>query len=330
MPIKYKEPYIPLHVVFATDKRGLYFTTVAIASLVRTQKERRLRISVLVDRLDEPSKSVLSSVADGRSNVEVEFIDIHDKIAQYIPFLEANSGHWPYMVWARCFIDKVFPEENGNILYLDYDILVVDDVAKIIDQSYGENLFAAVPESLTSSGGVDGEPIGESRKGSLYFNSGVLLFNMPAYRAAGGSEKIMELLRQRTGKLRAPDQDILNLMANGKFHPLHPRWNCNDGNLDRQFQFMLKSSKLYRGNPPRKLLEALLNPAILHFLGKHKPWLHNHRPERRRYLKLMRELGLAKTFLPGATLAKIISMLLFDVYHAILRKVAWLRLKVGI
>jgi lipopolysaccharide biosynthesis glycosyltransferase len=109
MAIKYKEPYMPLHVVFATDKRGLYFTAVAIASLVRTQKERRLRISVLVDRLDEPSKSVLSSVVNGRSNVEVEFIDIHDKIAQYIPFLEANSGHWPYMVWARCFIDKVFP-----------------------------------------------------------------------------------------------------------------------------------------------------------------------------------------------------------------------------
>lgn len=319
----------PLNVVFATDNNGTGPASVAVASLVRAQKTSRpLRITVLNDGLDEKSVESLNAAIAGFPFAELNFIDIRVPLAAHLDFLRSNSGQWAYMTWARCFIDTILSDAEGNLLYLDTDVFVVEDVSAVLDTDIGDNIFAAVPESICETSQGRYERIGLRKEVPFYFNAGVLMFNLPAYRKAGGGGKAMAIAREVRDRLAAPDQDVLNLMADGKVHALHPRWNCNDGHLDRQFKFSLKEGCLYRGNPTRKILEAVLSPGILHFQGKSKPWRQNHRPERKRYFKTMKELGYTKTFLPGATPAKLLGMAFFDFYHALLKAVALMRLRV--
>lgn len=319
-----------LTVVFATDNNGIGSACVAVASLVRACKNNRpLHIIILNDGLDDDAERSLLSATKGFDSAKTEFVDIRVPLAKHLDFLRSNSKQWAYLTWARCFIDTILPDLDGNVLYLDTDVFVVDDVSQLLDTDIGENVFAAVPESIFETSQGRYEQIGLPKEIPFYFNAGVLMFNITAYKKAGGGERVMAIADEIRDRLAAPDQDVLNLMADGKVYALHPRWNCNDGHLDRQFKFSLKAAALYRGNPTRKILEAVLSPGILHFQGKSKPWRQNHRPERKRYFKLMKELGYSKTFLPGASPTKLLGMVFFDVYHAMLKLIARARLAIG-
>jgi len=71
-------------------------------------------------------------------------------------------------------------------------------------------------------------------------------------------------------------------------------------------------------------LEAVLDPAILHFWGSKKPWRWNHRPEGARYERIMREVGLLTDVLPGTTAIRRLEGLFFAMFHTLLRcQVKW-------
>jgi lipopolysaccharide biosynthesis glycosyltransferase len=100
-----------------------------------------------------------------------------------------------------------------------------------------------------------------------YFNSGVMLFNLAAMRAADFAAGLVELVRRERGELVWPDQDALNVAARGRWLGLHPRWNCMNSFFSRP--------RLAREVFGASLLsEAVEQPAIRHFEGPdfNKPW----------------------------------------------------------
>ena len=315
-----------LDIVYSTDSRGAGHMMVSLASLLKnTSSKRNIRIFILAHELGGNERDKIKQLVDQWPNANVDFIDILPYINSHLDLLQTVLRQWPLAAWGRIFMDKMLPEDCKNVLYCDIDTLVCDDVGKILDKDYGESVFAAVAEANADTSDGRYERCGFDASVPFYFNSGVMVFNMPRYRELGGSGKCLEIINKFKDVLLAPDQDVLNILGNGKVAKLPPKWNYNDGLIEKQFRFSLKDSS-YRGNKPSELLEAALSPGILHFMGKNKPWNFNHRPERKRYLKLMRELGYAGRFLPGTTSPKLCAMIFFDCYHYLLKGFTRLRL----
>ena len=157
------------------------------------------------------------------------------------------------IVYARLIIDRLIDPAISRILYLDCDMLVRDDVATLYEWDLQGAPIAAVRDSIGAwiTGGRD---VANNRDifdvAEPYFNAGLVLIDVAQWRAAdiiGYMERAYaEGIMQRIYY----DQDLLNLVFRGRWLQLPWRWNTIDA---------------------RPVHEGL-DPAILHYTGKAKPW----------------------------------------------------------
>ena len=314
----------PRHVVFATDDRGFKPLAVAVYSLLATADAGKpLRVSVLTGcgALTEAHRERLRTLAGDFPFAAVECVDVDAALASRLETF-ANDRIWGRMAWARCFVGELFPESHGNIVYLDIDTLVCRDLAELYELDLGRNVLAAVAEECRETGRMH-DPIWTNglldARAGYYCNSGVLVMNVDAFRDERLLDRITAWYQANRTRVIRPDQDALNCLFWDRIVRLHPRYNHCDGWLERHLRENPRTA-YWRGNERRKVLEAIDNPAILHFWGSKKPWQWNHRPEGARYADVMRKAGMLDGPLPGTTPLRSFVTVAFAAYHSILRR----------
>ena len=325
------------HVLFCSDDAGFSQLKVATYSLLQAADPARpLRISVFTGgetKLSLVHRDEWTELAAAYPFASVEIVDVSPILAKYHDVLYNPSVPWCTLVWARCFIGEVFASETENIVYLDIDTFVCRDLGELYDLGLGTDALAAVYEHSRAEAAVrnpgywNNAALLDPRAG-YYFNSGVLVLNLDVFRSENILSRAVDWYAQHRDRSSCPDQDALNALLWNRVRPLPPKWNYRDGWCELQLKYSAQERE-WRGHAPRSVLEAILSPAIIHYLGKWKPWKWNHRPERKRYERAMRELGMVKKgqFLPGTTPARRLEAWIFDGYHALLRRLAAFRLK---
>jgi len=233
------------------------------ATLVRSLLTSNAPSDVLPHLLHPPEVPVASRqrlrrmVEDAGSRIEFHEI-LHDSV-RGLP----SMGRISQVMWYRLLLPEILPD-TARVLYLDCDTLVLDSVRPLWEIDLGDSEVAAVgnvfpPDLLHRT-----EELGLTEHG--YFNSGVLLMNLDAWRSSSCAGRIASLARDHPELIIFPDQDALNIVLAATRTPLHPRWNCQNS---------------FFGYPwAREVLgadavdEALKNPAIVHFEGPEavKPW----------------------------------------------------------
>ncbi|MFN2464903.1 MAG: glycosyltransferase family 8 protein [Candidatus Dormibacteria bacterium] len=173
-------------------------------------------------------------------------------------------GHISRTMWYRLQLPDLLPEVN-RVLYLDADVIAMDDPAPLFTLDLDSFYLAAVDnvferERMTRPAEL-GLPAGQR-----YFNSGVLLMNLAAMRADGCSQALLSCARERAADLLWPDQDVLNLVLGGRRLPLPPRWNVMNAMLDFDWAGEYFDAAA--------LDDARRHPALRHFEGPGvcKPW----------------------------------------------------------
>ena len=159
------------------------------------------------------------------------------------------------MTYARFLIPRLFCDLVSRVLYLDTDVLVLDDLAPL----WGTDLEGAVLGAVID-GGIDplmkrdDALVKEVPRVRDYFNAGVLLIDLDRWREKGISEKALDYLaRNRDSPFS--DQDALNVACDGFWKQLDARWNFHDHQRTRILDI----------RPDHK-------PRIVHFLAHIKPW----------------------------------------------------------
>jgi UDP-glucose:(glucosyl)LPS alpha-1,3-glucosyltransferase len=100
-----------------------------------------------------------------------------------------------------------------------------------------------------------------------FFNSGVILFQLDQMRAERSTEEIVKFALSQRENLVWPDQDALNVVFNGRWHSLHPKWNAQNSLWSwREWAIEVFGAEAVG--------EAVSHPAIRHFEGPSvaKPW----------------------------------------------------------
>ncbi|GIG02971.1 glycosyltransferase family 8 protein [Catellatospora citrea] len=167
-------------------------------------------------------------------------------------------------MYLRLLLPDLIGDQARRLLYLDADVQVCGDLTPLWEVDLGDAPLAAVRDAFTATfathGGVPGAGA-EHDPDAPYFNSGVLLMNLPVWRRERVSARCLAYLADHADRLRFPDQDALNLVAYGTWLRLPHRWN----------------------NMRSFLLEQQPRPAdpdvrIMHFAGPRKPWTEGFRP----------------------------------------------------
>jgi len=302
------------HVVYVSDANQADILSVSLFSLL---KHLSVRNEVVVHVLwagREFSEAERGRVLDACRRCDFRQIEFHDINGYFEERADLIRGK---MVWGRFFFELFVDETEGNVLYLDTDTLVREDISELFSLDLGQDLVAAVSEAQFVSARerqVDHACKFLPPDVWRYFNGGVLVFNLKLIREEKLVEKVFEWYSEHQDVATFLDQDSLNAVVAGRVRFLHPKYNYNDGWLERQCRYST-DAEFWRGCRPAEVLEAILHPSVCHYIGKNrKPWNYSHRPERAAYHACMRELGLA---LPKRHLWDFV----YDIWHCLLKKV---------
>jgi lipopolysaccharide biosynthesis glycosyltransferase len=255
----------PLALACGADEGYVLPLAATLHSALSRLRGREVHLYLLDGGLHTSSRARLEGVAD-RACPGVRVVPVRPG-GDTLAGLPA-PGHLSTAAYLRLVLPDAVPERWDRIVYLDSDLLVADDPAPLWEMDLQGHPVLAAEDFLVPATAPTGVREGAGAE-APYFNSGVLVMNLPLWRAERIGTRVLEHVRAHAGGNRFADQDGLNAVLGGRAGLLHPRWNVQAHLLG--FRAWPDSEFKARMAPLRASL--LANPAILHFTGPRKPWL---------------------------------------------------------
>lgn len=239
-------------VVMACDEAYAMPLATALRSIVESNRSWwPLEFHLLSDGFSEETRRrVFDSLPKESASVRWVPVDLtHFKKFETLSYISK-------VTYARLLIPYVFPNVVSKLLYLDADILVLDDLRKLWETNLDGAILAAVIDDIDQQV-KSGDPRIEEGVPRVrdYFNAGVLLIDLKRWRNERVSEKALEYLT-RCPHTPYSDQDALNVVCDGQWKKLDPRWNF------QPYYEKKKISDICQGQ----------RPGIVHFVTREKPW----------------------------------------------------------
>lgn len=179
------------------------------------------------------------------------------------------SERWPESIYYRLLAHEFLPSDLDKILYLDADVLCINDLSLLYNQNINDYLYAASSHTrLEVTDTINRLRLG-NRELKSYFNSGVLLMNLTLIRQEVKSETIYNFIMENHDFLLMPDQDVLNGLYGDQILPLPDELYNFDSRLPFLYEIMSQKEISYDW--------IMDNTVILHFCGKNKPWNESER-----------------------------------------------------
>ncbi|MDN3525032.1 glycosyltransferase family 8 protein [Halomonas sabkhae] len=161
----------------------------------------------------------------------------------------------------RLSMEQWLPAEVASVVYLDCDVLVLDDIARLGEVDLQSRALGAVMNLQNGPEDRLGTPH------TAYFNSGLLLVDLERWRSRRVVAGIQQRLAEGSGPdWRYPDQDALNLIF-PDWRRLPLRWN-----MQPYAYPATEKGVAHYVDHHRELVEAVERPAMVHFIGATKPW----------------------------------------------------------
>ena len=222
----------------------------------------------IISLLDNVKKPIVINVIHPNQFVYDKVPDLinkHINLKKINFFLFKNSGyqfpnlldnHVSEATYYRLFIDKYLENNIENIVYIDADMICIDDPTNIIEDKIGylnqnDQLISVKTELEYKYSDSDIFKRLELREN--YFNAGFMIINFKKWINDKVGEKLLEIMKDNYSKIVFWDQDILNLYVNGTFLELDEKLNYSAQNL---MENNIHDEKY-----------------IIHYVGSKKPWL---------------------------------------------------------
>lgn len=238
-----------ISIALSFDKAYAEHATVMLYSLLHHNANNRFDVWVFYNDLDEETKERIQHNLKIFPNAAFHWYKIDQAlIASFV----RREGHVNEYSYSRIYIGEIL-QDLDRVLYLDCDLLVLDDLAPLWNADLHRKCAGVVLDPSTRHHDI-GLP-----KGTPYFNAGVMLMDLRKWRAEGYTKKVADKLYELGDRAWERDQDGLNAVLYNDRHFLDGRWN-------------LQSHAVAAAQQQRKNPRLSLRPAIVHFTGNLKPW----------------------------------------------------------
>lgn len=206
----------PAMIACATDEQYAEMAAVMLRSLSLNGDVAGTAVYLVGDQLSETTVQDLRSCASG---LDLRFIDLassRDRISE-LPVSFYNAA-----IYIRLLLPDLI-EQSGRVLYMDSDILIRRSIKELLATSLADKLAGAVVDGgLPHVHALANARLGRA-EAALYFNSGVLLFDLDTWRDQKIGHRCIKTAQTRNDCW--PDQDALNLVLDGCIKQLDPKWN---------------------------------------------------------------------------------------------------------
>lgn len=257
--------------VAANDYFIPYCATFLKSVAEHSDSQKNYDIILLSQDVSEVNVKKLKTLLSPWENISLRVIDPSVLIDQYTFHIR---GHFSKETYYRLVLPELLPNYD-KVLYLDSDMIALDDVAKIYDENIDGYLLAACHDADTA-GLYNGyekdkkeytDKILKLKEPYQYFQAGVLLLNLKEFRKRYTTKEILDFAVSEDWQLL--DQDILNKLCEDSVKYIDMSWNVMvDFGGVRINQIIALAPRWLN----EMYHEARKNPRIIHYAGPQKPW----------------------------------------------------------
>lgn len=253
-----------INIAFAIDDKYARHCASAIKSILdNANPNQKFKFFIICDKFF--SNEIKLRLLDFENeNIKIVFLNVNVSDFSIYPL---NREHISIATYYRLGLHKLLPNDVNKIIYLDADLVVLDNICKLWNTDFEDNYIAGAPDE----GGVTqmrrlGLPISHN-----YINAGICMMNIEKMRSINLDHLYAESFYRYENLISLQDQDILNIAFVNKIKRLHCKWNV-------QSRFYKDYNELEYAYSDNETKEAALTPSIVHFSDREKPWqLHcNH------------------------------------------------------
>ena len=215
-------------IFFSIDDGYIPCLGVAIKSIQENASDKyNYHIYVLYTSMSEANINNIKTEF-AKDNFTIDFYDIQKNVSDKEETLSVRlRDYYSNTIYYRLFIQNEFPQYD-KALYIDSDIVLVDDIANLYNMELGDHLLGVVRDGVVEYGP---KILGEYVENFVcvptekYFNSGVLVMNLKEMRKAQIEERFLYLIDKYNIDTVAPDQDYLNVLCQGRTLMIPESWD---------------------------------------------------------------------------------------------------------
>ena len=249
-----------INIAFSSDDNYAKYLAAALLSLLKTKNKKSVyNIYILGNNLSLSNQQLIISSIKKYKKFSIHFISVDLKNLNVTQFLHLSSS-----TYSRIFVPSLIPKNIHKIIYLDCDLLFLEDISTLFDTEMDNYYLAAVPLFHPNYGKA--LKIIHRNINDTYqiFNAGVLVMNLDLLRKNKFTEKMKKKIKAENQFYFAADQDALISMYGNKTKELNWKWNVTS------YLYLAKNPEEF-SLTDHEFVKLLANPSIIHFDGV-KPW----------------------------------------------------------
>ena len=265
-------------VVINTDDNYIQHCMSMLCSLYENNKDHSITLHILSNKLNSRNKDLITAISDRYNNSAV-FHNVDEERIGNVQFRKQRP--LSKAAYYRLLLASVLDSSIHRVLYLDCDMIVMQDVSSLFEIELDEYALAACRDDFPYSNQHRKQLHMEA--GEKVFCSGIMLVNLDYWRNGQYEGKLLEYAHRKRIEVHLHDQDVLNYVFKKKWFVLPPKWNRN-AYIDNALPF--------DGLLPFDYSEYTYSPVVLHYASVGmKPWIDVSFPNRKPYLKYLKMSG---------------------------------------
>lgn len=207
--------------------------------------------------LHNDPKSLSKSIELVKGHEKLKKINLYMFKNDDYNFPKIEGSHVSKATYFRMFIEDYIDSEIKNILYIDPDVICLNQFNETVEQltedlNFQNKLISVKTEHIKSRHNKNiFERLNISNK---YFNAGIMLINYEKWNQSKIKHLLVDTSKEIEDHIVYWDQDVMNKYLDGEYHELPVQLN--------QHPFNFKNSEEYYAK----------NTIFLHYSGKNKPW----------------------------------------------------------
>lgn len=269
-----------LHIAIASDENYARFVASLIASVQDNNSSfRQITFHLLSNKITADSLQKIRNILD----YDVSSLKIYDISNLQIQLGVTVPPTIALTSYARLFMSRIIDSNISKIIYLDTDIIVINDLYDLWTTALFNNYLGGCLDIFEGTASKINIGLDENEP---YINSGVLLINLDVWRKEKIDTQFMTFLLEHNGHVHHHDQGIINAVCRKRIMLLHPMYNLHSSTFSHPYNLIKKITNPYYSK--EDFQQAHSTPAIIHFTEGfyNRPWKQNcNHPFKDAYLK---------------------------------------------
>lgn len=223
-----------ISIILACDNHYVVLLAALLKSIeMNHHTEELIDVYLVDDQISKLSKQkLMASLTLDKMNI------IWLKMEEIIPeevTLPLVNNTYPLNTYIRLLIPYFIPKEVNRIIFLDVDMIMLDDISNLWKIDIGDKVIGAVndgPDVKTIAEGIENYSELGLDPNQKYFNAGMQVINIDKWSALDITQKTFDAINNNKKYAGLGDQYGLNIALIGNWHEIDGKWNrfsvCTD------------------------------------------------------------------------------------------------------